>query len=110
MRKELDIPRAALLPPAPTRDNQLCASHPKSTPLEYRVCGSSVRCCVFHFPFCSPRFAPTVPGGPGAASASPGGPCSLSLLGTTRALGCGAATRLGHIVSPSQLLALRIHH
>lgn len=64
----------------------------------------------FPLPFLQPQVCSDGPGGPGTVSASPGGPCSPSLLGTTRALGCGAATHLGHIVSPSQLLALRIHH
>lgn len=43
----------------------------------------------FPLPFLQPQVCSDGPGGPGAVSASPGGPCSPSLLGTIAPWGAG---------------------
>lgn len=62
MGTELEIQIAAPLPPASTRGNQLCVSHPQKT-LEGDASGIFREVCVSMFPFCRHKLAPIIPRG-----------------------------------------------
>lgn len=62
MGTELEIQSAAPLPPASTRDNRLCVSHPTKPPA-YRASGAGREMGFSLFPLCRHRLAPIIPQG-----------------------------------------------